>query len=322
LRNGVAAAILEVFPQDRRRGGDAGPDATVEGQAMESKPGPVLLRRQVGGLLRRLRETAGRSLNEVAEYLDCSPAKVSRIETGRMVARLPDVRSMLDLYGTPDTERKHLLGLVRDSRERGWWREYADILAEGMETFHGLQDAARTIDWFDPAVIPDLLQTREYAYALHRPRHGPLERHADRLVQLRMASQRVLDRADPPRLHAIVDETALRRGADSAAVMRDQVRHLRAVAARPGVTVQVVPFSAGFVPVRVGFVAFGLPDPARPRVVFVEQALSGRSEAKPESHGRYALAFDRLRSAALSPADSDGFLARVAEELTDQRAAG
>lgn len=292
---------------------------------MENKPGPVLLRRQVGGLLRRLRETAGRSLTEVAEYLDCSPAKVSRIETGRMVARLPDVRSMLDLYGAADTERKHLLELVRGSRERGWWREYADIMAEGMETFHGLQDAARSIDWFDRSAIPGLLQTREYAYALHAPRTvppAPPDPTTDRQVALRMTSQRVLERADPPRLHAILDEGVLRRGPDSPVVLRDQLRHVRTMAARPNITVQVVPFSAGFLPSTVGFITFGLPDPTRPRVVFAEQALGGRGESKPEALGRFALAFDRLRALALSPADSDGFLARAVEECANRRAAG
>jgi transcriptional regulator with XRE-family HTH domain len=279
---------------------------------MDAKPGPVLLRRQVGGLLRRLRETAGRSLTEVAEYLDCSPAKVSRIETGRMVARLPDVRSMLDLYGTPDTERTHLLELVRGSRERGWWREYADVMAEGMETFHGLQDAARTIDWYAPAQLPALLQTREYAYAAVS---GP---RAERLVQLRMASQRILDLPDPPRLRVVLDEAVLLRG-PLPAVMRDQLVQLRAAAGRPQVTVQVLPFSAGFPPAPGGFVALGLPDPARPRAVFAEQSWGELAEARPEALARYASAFEQLRVRALGPADSDAYLARLAEEL---RAAG
>ncbi|HEX5496689.1 MAG TPA: helix-turn-helix transcriptional regulator, partial [Mycobacteriales bacterium] len=81
-------------------------------------PGPIFRRRQVGTRLRGLRESAGKSLDDVASYLDCSAAKVSRIETGRLLARIPDVRHMLDLYGITGTPRDDLLDLVRQSRQK------------------------------------------------------------------------------------------------------------------------------------------------------------------------------------------------------------
>src|SRR6266536_3651656 len=66
---------------------------------------PVMRRRHLGSRLREVREEAQKSLEEVAQYLECSVAKVSRIETGRVGVRVPDVRSMLDLYKVPDTVR-------------------------------------------------------------------------------------------------------------------------------------------------------------------------------------------------------------------------
>jgi transcriptional regulator with XRE-family HTH domain len=285
---------------------------------MESNPGPVLRRRQAGLRLRQLREAAGASLADVARYLDCSMAKISRIETGRMVARLPDVRSMLELYRAGDPERAELLELVRGSREKGWWRAYADVLADGLQTYYGLQEAAHTIEWFDPVLVPGLLQTRDYAYALHAPRVEVPDPAVDRLVEARMTSQRILDRPDPPRLHAILDESALHRGPDSRLVLREQVDHLRALGRRPGVTIQVIPFSAGFLPSSVGFAMLGMPDPHRPRTVFFEQHWGTQQESKPETLGRFALAFDRLRAQALTAEATDRFLAQVAAQLASQ----
>jgi transcriptional regulator with XRE-family HTH domain len=286
---------------------------------MDITPAPVLRRRQAGLRLRQLREAAGASLAEVASYLDCSLAKISRIETGRMAARLPDVRSMLDLYRSSETDRKELLALVRDSRQRGWWREYADVLPDGIQTFLGLQDAAHTIEWFDPVLIPGLLQTRDYAHALHAPRVEVPDQRVDRLIEVRMASQRLLDRPDPPNLHAVIDEAALRRGASDPAVMRDQVLHLRRLARRPNVTIQVIPFTAGFLPSPVGFTMLGMPDPNRPGVVFFEQMWGTQSESRPELLGRFRLAFDRLRCGALDAERTEEFLARIARELDARR---
>ena len=66
--------------------------------------GPTVRRRQLGAELRRLRETAGRTIEEAAEHLECSTARVSRIETGQGGAtpRAKDVKSLLELYEVHD----------------------------------------------------------------------------------------------------------------------------------------------------------------------------------------------------------------------------
>jgi transcriptional regulator with XRE-family HTH domain len=45
--------------------------------------GPTLRRRQLGMQLRRLRETAGITIDQVAGKLECLASKISRIETGQ-----------------------------------------------------------------------------------------------------------------------------------------------------------------------------------------------------------------------------------------------
>ena len=86
---------------------------------------PTVRRRELGALLRRLREDRGMSVKQVTERLLCSPSKVSRIETGQRGATLRDVRDLCDLYGVADqTERDQLMRLAREGKEQGWWQSY------------------------------------------------------------------------------------------------------------------------------------------------------------------------------------------------------
>lgn len=276
---------------------------------------PLLRRRRIGNRLRTLREARGRTLEDVAAYLECSVAKVSRIETGRLPARIPDVRNMLDLYEITGPQRDELLAEVRQSRERGWWHAYADVMPEGMDTFIGFEDAADSMDWYEITLIPGILQTRDYITASATRRRDFSAERIARLIDLRMATQGILERVKPPRLDVVIDETALRRGPDDPRVMRNQLRRLIECGELPHITIQVVPFSAGFTACNIPFVMFGLPDPDRPTVVYTDQLTGGRYESRPEPAGRYVLTFETLRGLALDPAQSAAFIAEVLGEL-------
>src|SRR6476660_8945125 len=78
---------------------------------------PIGARRRLGAELRRLRMTAGLTLDDVAERMTCSTSKISRLETGKGVPKVPDVSELLRIYGLDsDVERALLLRLVRDGR--------------------------------------------------------------------------------------------------------------------------------------------------------------------------------------------------------------
>src|ERR1700742_4557588 len=91
-----------------------------------------------------------------------------------------------------------------------------------------------------------LLQTAGYACAVLRemfPRHSTEQ--IERLVDLRMARQRRLEDNPPLELWAILDEAVIRRPVGGNAVMRAQLKHLLVMTSRPGMTLQVLPFSCG-----------------------------------------------------------------------------
>lgn len=273
---------------------------------MDAEPTPIMRRRRAAARLRQLREAAGVSLDEVAAYLECSAAKISRIETGRITARVPDVRNMLDLYQVTGAERDEILNLVRDSRQPGWWRAYSDILVEGADTYLGLEDAAASIRSYQSYLIPGLLQTKEYAHAVSAPRMDVTEDHIERHIALRMTRQEIWRRDPPPQAHFILDESILHRTAAlGSTVGRQQLQQLSQVGGQSNLTLQVVTYGAGIgASGGISFVLYGFPDPAEPQVAYVEQLFGTRIETKIDQVARYEQAFQDLRTTALDPDDS------------------
>ena len=95
---------------------------------MPTRPGPTVQRRRLGIELRRLRETAGKTIDEVAHVLECSDSKVSRIENGQVAASPRDVRDMLKFYEVDPERREERVVVTRAGRKRGLWEAFSDSL--------------------------------------------------------------------------------------------------------------------------------------------------------------------------------------------------
>jgi transcriptional regulator with XRE-family HTH domain len=63
---------------------------------------PTVRRRELGVMLRALRNDRGMTVEQVAAELLCSPSKVSRMETGQRGATPRDVRDLCELYGVTE----------------------------------------------------------------------------------------------------------------------------------------------------------------------------------------------------------------------------
>ncbi|MGH3329267.1 MAG: helix-turn-helix domain-containing protein [Streptomycetales bacterium] len=279
---------------------------------------PTVRRRRLGAELRRLREAAGLTMDEAGKGLERAESTISRIENARNAIRPLDVRLLLDLYGVTDKRaRAALEALARDSRKKGWWHTYADLLSPAYSDLISLEDDAEGVLTFELALVPGLLQTEDYARAvLTGGRMTAAAEEVETLVTVRMTRQAVLARPESPlRLWAIVSEAALRQQIGGPDVMRAQLRHLVEAADRPNVTLQVLPFSAEAHPGSNGpFVVFEFPESTALDVVLLENLTSSLYlEQEPEVR-RYTLAYEHLRAIALAPADSRKLIARAAEE--------
>jgi transcriptional regulator with XRE-family HTH domain len=278
---------------------------------------PTVRRRRLALELRRLREAARLTCEEVADHLECSASKISRVETGRVSVSPRDVRDMLELYGVPVAQRERLVQLARDSRQKGWWHAFSDTMQPQFATYVGLESAASEIRIYEVSLIPELLQTEDYARAVIRS--GMMSSPSDdieRQVQLRMARQPAITRDDPPKVWAVLDEAALRRQVGGPGLMRLQLEHLLAQAALPNVAVQVIPFGGGAHPAMGRpFIILVFPERVDTDVVYLEDLTSALYLEEVAEVDRYNVFFNHLRATALSFDDSSALITSVLKEM-------
>jgi transcriptional regulator with XRE-family HTH domain len=275
---------------------------------------PTLRRRQVGMQLRRLREAAGVTIDQVAEQLECSASKISRIETGQTGVTPRDVRDMAAVYGVPPQEADLLLRFAREARQKGWWQLYGTVLTGA---YVGLEAAADSIRAYEALVVPGLLQTEEYARAMIRTGRPDIDtEEAEKRVRVRMNRQSLLTQDDPIDLWIVLDEAVLHRPVGGRAVTKEQFAHLVEVAELPNVTLQVLPFATGPHAGMDGtFTILLYEESAGQNLVFVSNAAGGLFLEKEEELQRYAFVFDHLRASALDPDDTIATIVGLAKEL-------
>jgi len=285
---------------------------------MPPTPSPTARGRRLRHELRRLREEAGLTHAEVASRLEWSASKVSRIETGQSRVQTGDVRDLLDIYGvTDDATCEALVQLAREARRRGWWTSYTDVLGSG--TYVGLEAEAATLHTFESQFIPGLLQTEDYARAIIRAGQvRPDPETLERRLAARMARQEILSRSDPPEIWAVLDEPVVSRPVGGPDVMRQQLRHLIDLSARPKtpLTLQVLPLSAGAHHGMNGpFVILTFHSPTDPPMVYLETATDGLYIEEPSDIERYTLMFSHLVARALGPDESRTMITGLAERM-------
>ncbi|MDV6013842.1 helix-turn-helix transcriptional regulator [Haloechinothrix sp. LS1_15] len=282
---------------------------------MPSKSGPTLRAQWLGQHLHQLRVEAGLKLRDVGEYLQRDGSTIGRFESGEYPIRRPDLLALIDLYRVSGKrKREALLELHRESWQRGWWDDYAGDVDEKFVDFMWLEQRATGMQAFEQSLVTGLLQTEDYARAVisGAEPHATAEQ-VERWVGLRMTRQQLLDRDQPPGIRAVLDEAVLTRRIGDAAVRAGQLRHLLALAERPGIEVRVLPFTAGAHPgVPGSFKIFEMAEPY-PEVGYVE-TIAGALYVEPPNTERFRAAYDGLVQAALSPQQS---AERIAAEVDD-----
>ncbi len=279
---------------------------------------PTAWRRWLAFELVRLRQRSGLEQRDVAKALRCSIGKVSYYETAERPVVVRDLDEvLLPLYGVPEERWPLYLQAARDSRQKGWWERYDPTTLPGwFSLFVGLEQGASRIRQYEAQLVPGLLQTHAYAEAVSRG--GTAERteeEIERHVELRLARQAVLHRdPDPLRLWVVLDEAVLRRVVGGPAVMAEQLRHLAAMAERPRVTVQVMPFSGGAYPgLNGGYQVLEFPWPSDPGLAYVEHRAGSLYLEEPREIRAHSAAFEHTCAVALSPRQS---LTLIADAVT------
>jgi hypothetical protein len=284
----------------------------------QPRGGPTVLRMLLGIQLRRLREAKAITPDQAGYEIRASRSKISRVEHGRVGFKERDVADLLSLYGvTDERERQRMLALARQANNQGWWAKYDDIMPDWFESYVGLEQATSLIRTYELQFVPGLFQTEDYARAVtvlgHRAAPGG---EIERRVGLRMQRQELLSSDDPPRIWAVIDESALRRPVGGRDVMRAQLRHLVDVADLPRVTLQVMPFSQGGHPAAGGsFTIMRFAEPDLPDIVYIEQLTSALYLDRRDEADNYMEVMNRLSAEADTPADSASLLRKIIKTI-------
>lgn len=282
---------------------------------------PTVRRRRLAAELRRLRDGARLTGDQVAERLGWSPSKISRYELARTGLNPADVGKLLDLYGVDGRQRDELLSLAREARLRGWWQAYSDALPEDFLAFIGLEAEARSVRQWHAEVVPGLLQTQEYAREVLRGFQKVAivtPRQIERRLQARLERQQLLLREPPPELHIVLDESVLLRRLGDNATMDAQLRRMVEVSQLANVTLQVLPLDRHH-PLTLGsFVLLTFGDERRATlhdVVSTEHLTSEQNLEDEADTYTYGLAFDSLTEVSLSPDESRELIVRTAQRI-------
>ena len=278
-------------------------------------------RRQLASRLKELRDTKELTLVEVAEKVEVNQSSLSRIENGERGTSPVLVKALLDCYEVTDpVEREDILDLVRadQAQRQQWWKKYSAVInTTQYGGYLALESSATSFRSYEPQLMPGLLQTPDYArQVITEMRVDLTGKQVDALVTVRMERQeKVLGGEDVPKLWAVIDEAALRRIEGTRAVLKGQLEHLLSVAPRTNITLQLLPFSAGFHPGLYGsFMLMGFPEP-NPDVVWVENLTNSVYFEGSSDVERYTEVFDHLRARALGPPETRGQINTILKEL-------
>ncbi|MER6915781.1 helix-turn-helix transcriptional regulator [Streptomyces sp. NPDC000594] len=193
-------------------------------------------RDKFGQVVRTMREERGWTQEELAERIRCTGSHVSAVETGRRPATKQFAKRLDRAFGSGDR-------LERQSQALR-----SDALLEGFPEYVECEGRAEEIRLFEAALIPGLLQTREYAEAIEADhvRRGILTpEQAEERISLLIRRQVSLSRTLPPLISVVMDESCIHRQVGGAEVMSAQYTRLLEFAEQSNTALQIAPYSMG-----------------------------------------------------------------------------
>ncbi|MFD9221869.1 Scr1 family TA system antitoxin-like transcriptional regulator [Streptomyces sp. NPDC060064] len=259
-------------------------------------------RTRYGEELKRRREAADLTQEELSERAVMSRTHIAHIEAGRRRPDVADARRLDQVLKTGGFFERFLPALDG--------RAVAEHFAEALE----FEQQATVIREYAPKLVPGILQTEAYAREVLGSGHPPKNaEERDRLLVTRLERARILDNFDSPVVWTMLDEAVLRRPVGGPAVMCEQLRHILALGDSRRVRVHVLPFSVGAHAMLEGFVSLMWFDDLPP-IAYVEGLKSGRVWEVPSVVRQCQEVYDHALGDALSHRKSLALIRSVAEE--------
>ncbi|MER5178718.1 helix-turn-helix transcriptional regulator [Streptomyces sp. NPDC002896] len=283
---------------------------------MPPRSQPTARQVRLGTELRRLRDAAGMTAREVAQFLGSTSGQMSQMEAGIAGVSEQRLQRLAAHYACADQELIDGLVEMATDRTRGWWEEYRDVLPPEFLDLAELEHHARFMQVIATAHVPGLLQTEEYARAVFGYWVPPLpDSELELWVAYRMRRQQVLSREDAVPYEAVLHESVLRTRVADRGVARAQLEGLLSKSECPNVSLRVIPFDVdGFAGASSSLVYVGGHVPALDTVQRDTPYGSAFVDASAQLHAMRTL-FRKVESASLDPTRSRDFIHRLSKEL-------
>lgn len=258
-------------------------------------------RASLGVRLRDIRRDAGLSGTVLARLAGWQPSKITKIEHGRQTPSEADLRAWCERCGAL-AELPDLIAAVRsiETQFAEWRRVIRGGIKRRQEASAAVYDRARLFRIYEPAVVPGLLQTRDYAVSVLSTSISffRVPDDAEESADARIARQRVLTHGDR-RFHMLLGEQCLHTNVGGAEVMADQLEHLLRLLKLPRLRIGIIPLDAPYrVPLDNGF---WLMDDA---LVQFDTYSMEMSLVRPDEIELYGRAFERLAALAVYGAEA------------------
>lgn len=229
---------------------------------------------------------------QLAEALNVVPSTVSQWVTGKRKPHWKDAERIDKTLGTNGYLTRSLLEWLP-----------REVAHEWLDRWREVEEKSIQLLWFEPSLIPGLLQTESYARAVLSN---------DEEVATRLERQQILDDDNPPMLIALMDESVLRRKVGNAAVMYEQLTHLMKMAERDNIRIHILPLAAdACAKINGPFViaSFNNGD----EVAYLDNAITGEVMEGRDELARLHRLWELLRSDALPKDASVKLIKEVAE---------
>ncbi|MFC8716188.1 Scr1 family TA system antitoxin-like transcriptional regulator [Kitasatospora sp. NPDC057198] len=251
-----------------------------------------------GAELTRARRARGWSQTELGARMSYSGGLISYVERGKKTVTRNFALSADEVFQT-------------GGRFQELWRRVANSsFLEGFDEFAEAEARCVRLRAFEMDVVLGIFMTPEYLAALEQGnvRRGRItQEQADGRVERNSQRQKILYRIPTATVHAVLDESCLRRPIGGRAVMDAQLAHLEELSDLPNVTLQIAPFElAEARPFAHSMVLLNMPN----HVVlgYSESQARGYVERGRDTLAAWESDYDRLQVESLSTAAT---LARV-----------
>ncbi|MEE1929257.1 helix-turn-helix transcriptional regulator [Streptomyces sp. TRM 70351] len=257
-----------------------------------------------GQRLRQLRDERGWTQDELGTRMGCTGTHVSAVETGRRPPTQRFAANADRVLGTGDRLQRQCRAVRHTA------------LLEGFPDYVAQEVRAVEIRLFELGIIPGLLQTPEYAAAVTRGevlRGASTEQQAEERLSKLLERQASLERTPTPMVHAVLDESCIRRPVGGPDVMAAQLDRLVEFAGLPSTILQVAPYALGerrafHLPVTL----LTLPDWSY--VAYAESALQGRLERDTRFLQPLVRAYHQLQAEAMPQAASVAMIEQLRKD--------